>query len=79
MRQIKPVAELLIGAGIVAAGALLAFVVPAVISAGPSRGIGYAAMIIGVLVVVGVLLRPRRLSGTKLWQNDKGPSNPGGF
>jgi hypothetical protein len=64
MRQIKPVTELLTGAGIVAAGALLAFIVPAVISAGPSRAIGYAAMIIGVLVVVGVLVPPRRLRGT---------------
>jgi hypothetical protein len=79
MRQIKPVTELLLGGGMVAAGALLAFVVPAVISAGPSRGIGYTAMIIGVLVVVGVFLAPRRPSGTKVWQNDSGPSNPVGF
>jgi hypothetical protein len=76
MRRIKPRTELLIGVGIVAAGALLAFVVPAVISVGPSRGIGYATMVIGVLAVIGVLLSPRRVQGTKLWQNDRYPGSP---
>jgi hypothetical protein len=28
---------------------------------------------IGVLVVIGVLLPPRRVQGTKLWQNDPHP------
>jgi hypothetical protein len=76
MRQITRWTELLIGVGIVAAGALLAFVVPAVIDAGPARVIGYATMVIGVLVVIGVLLPPRRLQGTKLWQNDPHPRDP---
>jgi hypothetical protein len=61
MERITRRTELLIGVGIVAAGALLAFVVPAVIHAGPARGIGYATIVIGVLVVIGVLLPPRRL------------------
>jgi hypothetical protein len=77
MGRITRRTELLIGVGIVAAGALLAFVVPAVIHGGPSRGIGYATMAIGVLVVIGVLLPPRRLQGTKLWQNDPHPRDPG--
>jgi hypothetical protein len=70
MGRITRRAELLIAVGIVAAGALLAFVVPAVIHGGPSHVIGYATMMGGVLVVIGVLLPPRRLQGTKLWQND---------
>jgi hypothetical protein len=69
--------ELLIGVGIVAAGALLAFVVSAVIHGGLARGIGYAMMVIGVMVVIGVLLPPRRLQGTKLWQHDRHPGDPG--
>jgi hypothetical protein len=76
MGRITRRTELLIGVGILAAGALLAFVVPAVIHAGPARGIGYAAMVIGVLVVIGVLLPPRRVQGTKLWQNDPHPRDP---
>jgi hypothetical protein len=75
MRRIKRRTELLIGVGIVAAGALLAFVVPAIIAVGPSRGIGFAAMVIGVLVVIGVLLPPRKVQGTKLWQNDRYPGS----
>jgi hypothetical protein len=75
MRRITRRTELLIGVGIVAAGALLALVVPAVISVGPSRGIGYATMVIGALVVIGVLLPPRRLQGTKLWQTDRYPGS----
>jgi hypothetical protein len=77
MGRITRRTELLIGVGIVAAGALLAFIVPAVIHAGPARGIGYATIVIGVLVVIGVLLPPRRLQGTKLWQNDPHPRDPG--
>jgi hypothetical protein len=70
MRRMTWRTELLIGVGIVAAGALLAFVVPAAIHGGPARGIGDATMVVGVLVVIG-LLWPRRTQGTKLWQNDK--------
>jgi hypothetical protein len=76
MRRITRRTELLIGVGIVAAGALLAFVVPAVIAVGPSRGIGYATMVIGVLVVIGLFLPSRRLQGTKLWQHDRYPGSP---
>jgi hypothetical protein len=75
MGQITRRTELLIGVGIVAAGALLAFVVPAVIHGGPARSIGYATMVIGVLVVIGLFLPARRVQGTKLWQNDPHPGD----
>jgi hypothetical protein len=76
MRRITRRTELLIGVGILAAGAVLAFVAPAVIAVGPSRAIGFATMVIGVLVVIGVLLPSRRVQGTKLWQHDRYPGSP---
>ena len=73
MSRITRRTELLIGASMVAAGALLAFALPAVLHGGPSRAVGYATMVIGVLVVVGVFLPARKPQGTKLWQNDRPP------